>query len=84
MLLGQPAVRTSAFQVPVTMVAIFLPLQSSAAVSAMYLTCTFGLVGWPLRQIIKSRAMRGFLFGGPSRTRTYDQGIMSSPMTPLR
>ena len=25
----------------------------------------------------KSRAVRGFEFGGPSRTRTYDQGIMS-------
>lgn len=37
MLLGQPAVRTSAFQVPVAMVAIFLPLQSSAAVPAMHL-----------------------------------------------
>jgi hypothetical protein len=25
----------------------------------------------------ESRAVRGFLYGGPSRTRTYDQGIMS-------
>ena len=25
----------------------------------------------------ESRAVRGFEYGGPSRTRTYDQGIMS-------
>ena len=30
-----------------------------------------------LMQKHESRAMRGFEYGGPSRTRTYDQGIMS-------
>ena len=29
----------------------------------------------------KSRAMRGFEFGGPTRTRTVDQRIMSHRMT---
>ena len=30
-----------------------------------------------LMQKHESRAVRGFEYGGPSRTRTYDQGIMS-------
>ena len=31
----------------------------------------------------KSRAVRGFEYGGPSRTRTCDQGIMSPLKTPV-
>ena len=31
----------------------------------------------------ESRAVRGFEYGGPSRTRTYDQGIMSPYKRPL-
>ena len=31
----------------------------------------------PTPQKHESRAVRGFEYGGPSRTRTYDQGIMS-------
>ena len=31
----------------------------------------------------ESRAVRGFEYGGPSRTRTYDQGIMSHKISDL-